>query len=104
MLFNLLYPAKVLKVWDPSEHTCLQTVGLKFPCAVHGPLLEHGPFSLCLPPSTRAHPGVLLVAAQDYLAHLRLSSSGPDTSQLATTHQVQLCAAVFNPNYKQVRL
>ncbi|XP_013420475.1 WD repeat-containing protein on Y chromosome isoform X3 [Lingula anatina] len=89
----------VVKVWDLKEHTCLQTVVMKFPSTVHGRIPEHGPFPLRL-----QHPPhhALVVSCNDYIGVLRLGQSYNERTNYPTTHKTQLCCAIYNTFYKQV--
>lgn len=89
---------QVLKVWDVKEHVCLQTVTIKYPSSLLGRLPEYGPFSMHLQKS----PNSLVLAANDYLAMLKIGESGAPVSLIPTTHLTQLCCAIYNPFFKQV--
>jgi hypothetical protein len=96
----ILWHEQVLKAWDIKEQTCLQTVFIKFPISstVMGRLPEFGPFSMHL----QTCPKVLLLAANDHVALLKLGRVNQATSSHPTTHATQLCSAVYNPLFKQV--
>ncbi|KAI8506660.1 hypothetical protein Bbelb_160870 [Branchiostoma belcheri] len=87
----------MLKVWDVKDHSCLQTVVLKFPCLVNGRVPEYGAFPLCLVLSKNT----LLVTCQDYIGQLKLGVKKVK-SPLPTTHNAPLCTAIYNPHYHQV--
>ncbi|CAH1274614.1 EFCAB8 [Branchiostoma lanceolatum] len=87
----------MLKVWDVKDHSCLQTVVLKFPCLVNGRIPEYGAFPLCLVLSKNT----LLLTCQDYIGQLKLGVKKVK-STLPTTHNAPLCTAIYNPHYHQV--
>ncbi|BFZ18007.1 hypothetical protein BsWGS_21047 [Bradybaena similaris] len=89
----------VIKVWDTREHTCLQTIFLKFPSSLHGRIPEHGqsPIHLQEPPHS-----ALVVTCNDYIASLRLGRPEEGTAHTETTHDTQLCCAIYNKLLKQV--
>ncbi|XP_041364011.1 WD repeat-containing protein on Y chromosome-like isoform X2 [Gigantopelta aegis] len=89
----------VIKVWDTREHTCLQTVVLKFPSSIHGHIPEHGQFPLHLQPAPHS---ALLITCNDYLGMLKLGQVSQSVSQRPTTHDTQLCSAIYNQFFKQV--
>ena len=88
----------MLKVWDVKEHVCLQTVTVKYPSSLLGRMPEYGPFSMHLQRS----PNCLLLAANDYIAQIKVGESGAPVSLVPTTHLTQLCCAIYNPFFKQV--
>ncbi|KAK7469672.1 hypothetical protein BaRGS_00036301, partial [Batillaria attramentaria] len=90
----------VIKVWDIKEHTCLQTVILKFPSSLHARMPEHGQFPLHLQPSPH---DALLVTCNDYVGMLKLGRVEPPSGNtMALTHDTQLCSAIYNSFFKQV--
>ncbi|KAK3593630.1 hypothetical protein CHS0354_025521 [Potamilus streckersoni] len=89
----------VVKVWDIKEHACLQTTVLKFPSSIHGRMPEHGQFPMHLQPAPQ---NVLLVTCNDYLGLLKLGHVGISKSVTATTHDTQLCCAIYNSKFRQV--
>ncbi|XP_035828989.1 WD repeat-containing protein on Y chromosome [Aplysia californica] len=90
----------VIKVWDVKEHTCLQTIVLKFPSSLHGRMPEHGQFPLLLLQGKSN--SALLVTCNDYIGALRLGKVEENTSHLQVTHDTQLCSAIYNKFLKQV--
>ena len=100
-LYVLVNMLQVLKVWDLRDHVCLQTITVKFPISLHGKMPEHGPFAFHLQPAPQ---NALLITSNDYIAMLKLGSAGPPISLTPVTHQTQLCAAIYNPFFKQVCL
>lgn len=94
-----MYSFKTLKVWDVKDQTCLQTIGIKFPTSLLGRMPEYGFFAMHL----QLSPGnSLLVAANDYIAQLKLGATGPVKISSPTTHLTQLCCALYNPLFKTV--
>ncbi|XP_033741857.1 WD repeat-containing protein on Y chromosome-like isoform X2 [Pecten maximus] len=89
----------VVKVWDIREHTCLQTVVLKFPSSIHGRMPEHGQFPMHLQLSPQ---DALIVTCNDYLGMLKLGQTHLPKQQSVTTHDTQLCSAIYNQLFKQV--
>ena len=92
----------MIRVWDLKEHVCIQITTVKFPCTLNGRFAEHGPFALHLQ-SERPTNG-LLVGAGDYIAMLRMGEGNVAASTTPTTHLTQLCAAIYNPYFKQVNM
>ncbi|XP_064614731.1 WD repeat-containing protein on Y chromosome-like [Liolophura sinensis] len=92
--------AAVLKVWDIKEHTCVQTVVVKFPSSIHGRMPEHGQFPLHL--ERRPQLSCLLLTCNDYVGQLKLGKRPAPASFMPVTHDTQLCSAVYNPLFKQV--
>jgi hypothetical protein len=90
-----------IAVWDIKEHICLQTVVLKFPSSIHGRMPEHGPFPMHL---RGAPQNVLLVTCNDYFGMLTLGRTGDTQTHGAVTHDTQLCCAIYNDFFKQVRV
>ncbi|XP_077316835.1 cilia- and flagella-associated protein 337-like isoform X3 [Lithobates pipiens] len=88
----------VLKIWDISSHSCLQTLVLKFPCIQPGRIQEQGNFPFLLVPSP-SH--CLLVAYCDYIAMLRLAQKCSNEEVLAT-HEAPLSAVLYNGFFHQV--
>lgn len=89
----------VVKVWDTKEHTCLQTVCVKFPNSQLGRLPEYGAFPMAL----HSNPKSVLITANDYIAMLKLGQvNDPVFSSLPMTHKTQLCGAIYNQYLKQV--
>ncbi|XP_070580974.1 cilia- and flagella-associated protein 337-like [Ptychodera flava] len=98
MVFSYCKEA-IVKVWDIKEHTCLQTVIMKFPCVQNARMPEFGPFSVYL----QGQPiNSLVVCCGDYIASLKLGKTAPKKTKQATTHSTQLCAAMYNSHFKQV--
>ncbi|XP_048248360.1 WD repeat-containing protein on Y chromosome-like isoform X1 [Haliotis rufescens] len=89
----------VIKVWDIREHTCLQTVQLKFPSSIHGRMPEHGQFPLHLQGAPHS---AVLVTSNDYIGMLKLGQVAAPQSVMPTTHDTQLCCAIYNHFFKQV--
>ncbi|PVD39372.1 hypothetical protein C0Q70_02002 [Pomacea canaliculata] len=90
----------VIKVWDIKEHTCLQTVILKFPSSLHGRVPDHGQFPIHLQPSPH---DALLVTCNDYIGLLKLGRvEQQPLNTMPTTHDTQLCCAIYNTFFKQV--
>ena len=89
---------QVLRVWDMKEQVCIQTVVLKFPANFLDRLPEYGSFPMHL----QASPKALLIAANDHIALLKLGPVNKLSSQLCT-HAAQLCGAIYNPHFSQVR-
>ncbi|XP_064637087.1 WD repeat-containing protein on Y chromosome-like isoform X2 [Lineus longissimus] len=89
----------VIKVWDVKEHSCLQTVTLKFPSSFTGRLPEHGFFPCRLQPPPQ---NAFIVGSNDYLAMLKCGQVREVVSFLPTTHTTQLCCAIYNTYFKQV--
>ncbi|CAI9585745.1 unnamed protein product, partial [Staurois parvus] len=81
----------VLKVWDISSHSCLQTLVLKFPCIHPGRTQEQGHFPFLLVPSP-SH--CLLVSYCDYIAMLRLDHKCSE--ETLVTHEAPLSAVLYN--------
>ena len=71
--FHFLIFTQVLKVWELTDHTCVQTVIVPFPTSLHGRLPEHGAFPLHLQLGPGNHS--LLLTANDYLASLKVSTT-----------------------------
>ncbi|KAL5017844.1 hypothetical protein ScPMuIL_003566 [Solemya velum] len=88
----------VVKAWDIKEHTCLQTIVLKFPSSIHGHMPEHGQFPMHLQHSPQR---ALLVTCNDYISILRLGQSNMANHNTEETHDTQLCSAIYNPFFKQ---
>ncbi|XP_068118293.1 cilia- and flagella-associated protein 337-like [Hyperolius riggenbachi] len=88
----------VLKVWDLSSHSCLQTLFLKFPCVQAGRIQEQGnfPFLLILGP-----PYCLLVTYSDYIGMLKLAQNDLNEESLVT-HGAPLSAIRYNRFFHQV--
>ncbi|XP_069124684.1 cilia- and flagella-associated protein 337-like isoform X2 [Argopecten irradians] len=89
----------VVKVWDIREHTCLQTVVLKFPSSIHGRMPEHGQFPMHLQLSPQ---DALIVTCNDYIGMLKLGQTHLPKQQSVSTHDTQLCSAIYNQLFKQV--
>ncbi|KAK7112140.1 cilia- and flagella-associated protein 337-like isoform X2 [Littorina saxatilis] len=90
----------VIKVWDIKEHTILQSVILQFPSSLHSRMPDHGQFPLHLQPSPH---DALLVTCNDYIGMLKLGRVDPPSAKtMATTHDTQLCSAIYNTFFKQV--
>nr|XP_006814776.1 PREDICTED: WD repeat-containing protein on Y chromosome-like [Saccoglossus kowalevskii] len=89
----------IVKVWDIKEHTCLQTVTIKFPCIQNARMPEFGPFSLHLQPMPV---NSLIVCCGDYISSLKMGKAEPKKTKQATTHATQLCCALYNSHFKQV--
>ncbi|XP_077980125.1 cilia- and flagella-associated protein 337-like [Glandiceps talaboti] len=98
MVFSYCKEA-IVKVWDIKEHTCLQTVVIKFPCVQNARMPEFGPFSLHLQPLPI---NSLVVCCGDYVASLKMGKAEPKKTKQATTHSTQLCCAMYNSHFKQV--
>jgi len=82
-----------------KEHTCLQTVCVKYPNSQLGRLPEYGAFPMALHPNPKS----VLLAANDYVAMLKLGQvNDPVFSTLPMTHKTQLCGAIYNQHLKQV--
>lgn len=92
---------KVIKVWDIKEHSCLQTVVLKFPSSIHGRMPEHGTFPMHMQPAPH---NALLVTCNDYIGMLKLGHTSQPKNLDAVTHDSQLCGAIYNKTFKQVDL
>ena len=90
---------QVVKVWDLKEHALLQTVVLKFPSSIHGRMPEHGQFPMHLQPSPKSS---LLVTCNDYIGLLKLGRTSLPQTMAASTHDTQLCCAIYNSKFKQV--
>lgn len=90
---------QVVKVWDIKEHSILQTVVLKFPSSIHGRMPEHGQFPMHLQSSPQ---NSLLVTCNDYIGLLKLGRTSIPRSEVVSTHDTQLCCAIYNPMFKQV--
>ncbi|KAM4663576.1 cilia- and flagella-associated protein 337-like [Discoglossus pictus] len=88
----------VLKVWDISSHTCLQTLVLKFPCVQPGRVQEQGNFPFLM---VQPSPHRLLVSYADYIGMLRLAQVdlGKDT---LFTHEAPLSGVLYNTFFHQV--
>ncbi|XP_048762594.2 WD repeat-containing protein on Y chromosome-like isoform X3 [Ostrea edulis] len=89
----------VIKVWDIKEHSCLQTVVLKFPSSIHGRMPEHGTFPIHMQPAPH---NAVLVTCNDYLGMLKLGHTSQPKNLDAVTHDSQLCGAIYNKTFKQV--
>ncbi|KAI0223371.1 WD repeat-containing protein 49 [Lamellibrachia satsuma] len=89
----------VLKVWDTKDYTCIQTIFLKFPTNLAGRLPEYGPFAMHLQPPPA---NTLLLAANDYIALLRVGPVAPPATDGTVSHLAQLYGALYNSYYKQV--
>ena len=74
---------------------------LKFPSSIHGRMPEHGQFPLHLQPSPKSS---LLVTCNDYIGLLKLGRTSLPQSMAASTHDTQLCCAIYNSKFKQVSL
>ncbi|GAB1602852.1 WD repeat-containing protein on Y chromosome-like [Argonauta hians] len=98
-IFSLSRDA-VIKVWDLKEHTCLQTIAMKFPSSIHGRVPEHGQFPMCL--LTTANHSCLLVTCNDYIGQLSLGNTTKNPRTTPITHDSQLCCALYNQFFKQV--
>ncbi|XP_062601746.1 WD repeat-containing protein on Y chromosome-like isoform X1 [Saccostrea cucullata] len=89
----------VIKVWDIKEHSCLQTVVLKFPSSIHGRMPEHGTFPMHMQPAPH---NALLVTCNDYIGMLKLGNISQPKNLDAVTHDSQLCGAIYNKTFKQI--
>ncbi|KAK3091715.1 hypothetical protein FSP39_022107 [Pinctada imbricata] len=89
----------VVKVWDIKEHTCLQTIVLKFPSSIHGRMPEHGQFPMHLQPSPH---DTLLVTCNDHVGMLKLGHTSQPKMLEAVTHDTQLCSAIYNKLFNQI--
>ena len=89
---HFLIFAQVLKVWELTDHTCVQTVIVPFPTSLHGHLPEHGAFPLHLQLGPGSHS--LLLTANDYLASLKVSSTPMLGVQLDPLWPPRLCQGV----------
>ncbi|GFO38221.1 WD repeat-containing protein on y chromosome-like isoform x1 [Plakobranchus ocellatus] len=90
----------IIKVWDTKEHTCLQTIILKFPSSIHGRMPEHGQFPVHLQDGKNS---AFIVTCNDYIGCLRLGRvEEKEDSSLEVTHTTQLCSAIYNKFLKQV--
>ncbi|KAK3758931.1 hypothetical protein RRG08_016011 [Elysia crispata] len=90
----------VIKVWDTKEHTCLQTIVLKFPSSIHGRMPEHGQFPVHLQDGKNS---AFVVTCNDYIGSLRLGrKEEKDETSMEVTHTTQLCSAIYNKFLKQV--
>lgn len=96
-----IFMQKVIKVWDIKEHSCLQTVVLKFPSSIHGRMPEHGTFPMHMQPAPH---NALLVTCNDYIGMLKLGHTSQPKNLDAVTHDSQLCGAIYNKTFKQVDL
>ncbi|CAH1794020.1 unnamed protein product [Owenia fusiformis] len=88
-----------VKVWDIKEHTCLQTVQIKFPSSIFGRIPEHGSNPLHL--QGGAH-NALVACSSDYISLLKCGVGKTHKEILPSTHNTQLCCAIYNEFYKQV--
>ncbi|MEE6506938.1 hypothetical protein FKM82_007907 [Ascaphus truei] len=88
----------VLKVWDISSHSCLQTLVLRFPCVQPGRVQEQGDFPFLLVQQSSPR---LLVAYADYIGMLRLARVDPDEETLVT-HEAPLSGVLYNAFFHQV--
>ncbi|XP_053308771.1 WD repeat-containing protein on Y chromosome-like [Spea bombifrons] len=88
----------VLKVWDISSHSCLQTLVLKFPCVQPGRIHEQGNFSFLLASQNPRH---LLVSYSDYIGMLRLARADRGEDALVT-HDAPLSGVLYNSFFHQV--
>ncbi|XP_040187600.1 WD repeat-containing protein on Y chromosome-like isoform X2 [Rana temporaria] len=89
----------VLKVWEISSHSCLQTLLLKFPCIQPGRIQEQGNFPFLLVPSPPS--SCLLVSYCDYIAMLRLAQKGSG-EEVLVTHEAPLSSVLYNGFFHQV--
>lgn len=96
-----IFIQQVMKVWDIKEHSCLQTVVLKFPSSIHGRMPEHGTFPMHMQPAPH---NALLVTCNDYIGMLKLGHTSQPKNLDAVTHDSQLCGAIYNKTFKQVNL
>ncbi|XP_018431164.1 PREDICTED: WD repeat-containing protein on Y chromosome-like, partial [Nanorana parkeri] len=88
----------VLKVWDISSHSCLQTLVLKYPCIQPGRIQEQGHFPFLLVPSPS---NCLLVSYSNYIAMLKLAQINPN-DDIIVTHEAPLSAVLYNGFFHQV--
>ncbi|KAM4691166.1 LOW QUALITY PROTEIN: cilia- and flagella-associated protein 337-like [Rhinophrynus dorsalis] len=88
----------VLKVWDISSQTCLQTLVLKFPCVQPGRIQEQGNFPFLLVQQT---PPRLLLSYADYIGMLRLAQADP-SEDTSVTHEAPLSGVLYNSFFHQV--
>ncbi|XP_048575994.1 WD repeat-containing protein on Y chromosome isoform X3 [Nematostella vectensis] len=86
----------VLKCWNVKEQVCIQTLAIRDPFGHRVP--EHGPFPFRL---IRSPVSSLLITSNDSLIEIKLVGLGT-TKSLKTTHAKPLCAAIYNPEVKQV--
>lgn len=91
----------ILKVWDLKDHTCLQTIILKFPTSMNGHVPEHGPFPFMLHHGS-GHNSCLIIACNDYMAELRFGIHAKQKDNMPITHTAPLCTAVYNPFFEEV--
>ena len=80
---------------------CIQTIVVKFPSSLTGRMPEHGQFPMHL--SAQSNHNALLIGSNDYVAMLKLGEVNTATSSMPTTHNSQLCCAIYNTYLKQVR-
>ncbi|KAM8945715.1 LOW QUALITY PROTEIN: cilia- and flagella-associated protein 337-like [Pelodytes ibericus] len=88
----------VVKVWDISSYSCLQSMVLKFPCVQSGRIHEQGNFPFLL---VTAFPQRLLVSYSDYIGMLKLAQADPDEEELVT-HDAPLSSVLYNSFFHQI--
>ncbi|XP_018090989.1 WD repeat-containing protein on Y chromosome isoform X1 [Xenopus laevis] len=88
----------VLKVWDISSQTCLQTLVLKFPCVQPGRIQEQGNFPFLLVPT---NPSSLLVCYSDYIGILRLAQAELMEGTFFT-HKAPISCLIYNSFFQLI--
>ena len=103
---------QVLCAWDIFEHVLIQKITVKFPFSQRLP--DHGPSILHVLQPTNS----LCVLCNEYIAEFKVGSSSTGSTPSAldgsgsnklggsvwsvTSHKHPLCAAVYNPHFRQV--
>ncbi|PAA57634.1 hypothetical protein BOX15_Mlig027962g1 [Macrostomum lignano] len=87
-----------IKVWDIRAQRCVQTVIVRIPYAVSDKMPEHMacPLTLHVPSNT------VYLTSNDNIVQYRLGKAADPVPGLVQTHRTQLCAAIYNPLFRQV--
>uniref|UniRef100_A0A1I8GGL5 Calmodulin n=1 Tax=Macrostomum lignano TaxID=282301 RepID=A0A1I8GGL5_9PLAT len=88
----------IIKAWDLKAHVCVQTVTVRIPYSVTDKLPDHmgSPLTLHLGSNT------VYLCSSDNILQYRLGKAADPVPGLILTHKAQLCAALYNPTFKQV--
>ena len=101
IIISLALP-QVLCAWDIFEHVLVQKITVKFPFSQRLP--DHGPSILHVLPANNS----LCVLCNEYVAEFKVGSMVGVASKQSvwsvTSHEYPLCAAVYNPHFRQVTM